>query len=595
MRILGKLLVGLLASVGFMVIVLVGVIIYLAVQADGVSTQAAKPPDNMVLSIDLDAGLAEGQSGPDFSSFGLSRQTSLKDAIVALRRAKDDDRVKGVVATISGQSLGLAQIQEIRDVLEEFHDSGKPSFLFSETIGELSNATPAYYLASAFEEIWLQPSGGIGLTGLAVQMPFFKDLLDRIGVRANVVQRYEYKSLAENLTNTEMSEPNREALDALFGSIFDQIVSGIAQARSLEQSEILQLMSNGPLLAQEALEGGLVDRLGYRDEYDQALEDMFDEAEQVSIGRYLNFGLPDGSMKAERRVALIHAVGPIQRGEADDSPFASQAIIGSETLSAAIRSASENNDIDAILLRIDSPGGSYVASDTVWREVIKARETDKPFVVSMGNTAASGGYYIAMAADRIFAMPGTITGSIGVIVKKLVLEEAFDKLDINWTTLTYGENGAMFSATQDFSEAEWDRMNRTLDAIYEDFTTKAADGRSMPLEDMQRVARGRVWSGSDAQRAGLVDELGGLGDAIDHTKEAIGLDRDDLVQLVPYPPPKDPFEALRDALEDGGLPFGLQSAVKLLLDISTFVNTYIGPYTQSPDAAVLYAEPIVIR
>ena len=595
MRILAKIFVGILASLGFLVLTITGLLAYFAFSSDGIPIQASKPPESMVLSLDLDAGFTEGQVGPDWSAFGLSGQTSFQDAIIALRRARNDDRVKAVIATISGQSLGLAQIQDIRSAVTALRESGKSTLLYSETIGELGTATPAYYLASAFEEIWLQPSGGVGLTGLAVEQPFLKDFLDRIGVRANVVQRYEYKSAAENLTNTEMSEPNREALDTLFGTIFDQIVRGIATSRSISEDDVHKLMKEGPLMAQEAFDGQLVDRLAYRDEFEQDLDDRYKEAKRVSINQYLRYGLPDDSIKAEHSIAMIHAVGPIQRGESDGGPFTNRAVIGSETLASAIRSAVEDEDIEAVLMRIDSPGGSYVASDTVWREVIKARETEKPFIVSMGDTAASGGYFIAMAADTIFAQPGTITGSIGVIVNKLVFEDAFENLDINWTTLTYGDNGAMFSVTRDFNETELSRLNRTLDTIYDDFTSKAAEGRDMPVEDMRRIARGRVWSGEDAQRIGLVDKLGGLSDAIDHTKVAIGLTPDDLVRLVPYPPPKDPFDTLREMLEQGSLPFGLQNALRVLMTVSETFDTWIGPFVRGPEAGVLYATPVVIR
>lgn len=595
MRVLGKIFVGLLASLGFLVMLLTGIFVYLAASGDGLGRKVAQAPDSMVLSLNLDSGFAEGGSGPDLAAFGVPNQISLQDAIIALRRARNDDRVQAVTATISGQSLGLAQIQDMRDAIAFFRESGKPALIYSDTIGELGNATPAYYLASAFEEIWLQPSGGVGLTGLAIEQPYFKNFLDDLGIRANALQRYEYKSAMENFTETEMSEPNKEALDALFGSIFNQIVDGIAAARSLTADGVKQQMANGPLIAQEALAANLVDRLAYRDEFEDRVDKEFGEAKHVSIGRYLSYGLPDDTQSAEQSIALIHAVGPIQRGKSDDSPFGGSSSIGSETLANAVRSAAENDDIEAILLRVDSPGGSYVASDTIWREIVKAREGGKPIIVSMGNTAASGGYFIAMPADTIFAQPGTITGSIGVIASKVVFEGAFDKLGINWSTLTYGENGDIFSPARDFDEQELARLNRTLDAIYDDFTTKAAMGRDMPVEDMHEIAKGRVWSGEDAQRIGLVDELGGLSEAIDHTKVAIGLTPDDLVRLVRYPPPRDPFESLLEALEEGVLPFGLNGALELLLSVSEKVNSWVGPYARGPEASVLYATPLVIR
>lgn len=595
MRTIGKFFVGILASLGFVVLLSIGVLIYLFLNADGFSQKAQQAPDTIILSLNLDAGFSEGRSGADFSTFGVSTQTSLQDAVIALRRAADDDRVKAVVATISGQSLGLAQTQEIRDALAKFRTSGKQTLVYSDTLGELSNATVAYYLASAFDQIWLQPSGGVGLTGLAIEQPYLKGFLDNLGIRANALQRYEYKSAAENLTDNEMSAPNKEALDALFGSIFEQLVTGIATSRGVTPDQIEQLMANGPLTATEALGGNLVDRLAYRDEFEQKLEDDYEDGKRVSISSYLSFADPSDSRVAERSVAVIHAVGAIQRGKADDNPFSGASSVGAETLAKAIRDAAEDEDINAILLRVDSPGGSYVASDTIWREVIRAKERGKPFIVSMGNTAASGGYFIAMDADTIFAQPGTITGSIGVIVNKLVFEGTLEKLDINWSTLTYGENGDIFTIARDFNEAELGRMNRTLDVIYDDFTTKAAAGRDMPIEDMRAIAKGRVWSGVDAQRIGLVDRLGGLSDAIDHTKVAIGLTTDDLVRLVPYPAPKDPLQSLLEALENGSLPFGLRSAIEGLLKISATLNTWLGPYTRGPEASVLYAAPVIIR
>ncbi|MBT5567356.1 MAG: signal peptide peptidase SppA, partial [Rhodospirillaceae bacterium] len=253
MRIIGKILVGILASLGLSVLVLSGFSIYFLMNTDGLSNQATAPPENMILSLNLDAGFSEGRSGPNLTSFGVAGRASLQDAVIALRRAGTDDRVQAVVANVSGQSLGLAQVQEIRDAVAVFRESGKPALLYTDTLGELGNATTTYYLATAFEEIWLQPSGGVGLTGLAIEQPFLKGFLDKLGIRANALQRYEYKSAAENFTNTEMSEPNKEALDALFGSIFEQLVDGIAEARGISTNDVEKLMAEGPLLAQEAM------------------------------------------------------------------------------------------------------------------------------------------------------------------------------------------------------------------------------------------------------------------------------------------------------------------------------------------------------
>ncbi|MDG2244206.1 MAG: signal peptide peptidase SppA [Rhodospirillaceae bacterium] len=596
MRIIGKILVGILTTIGLSFLVLSGFFIYFLTKTDSLPNQARTQPESMILSMNLDAGFSEGRSGPNFAPFGVSGQVSLQDAVIALRRASKDDKVQAVTATISGKSLGLAQVQEIRDAVVNFRASGKPALLYSDTLGgELGNATTIYYLATAFDEIWLQPSGGVGLTGLAIEQPFLKEFLDKIGVRTNTIQRYEYKSAAEIFTNSEISGPNKEALDTLFGSIFEQIVEGISKARQISGNEVQRLMASGPLLAQEAMDGGLVDHLAYRDEFDKSVEDSFEDGKNVSIRRYLSFGLPEETPEAEHSIAMIYAVGAIARGQSEDNLFGGNSGIGGDTLAKAVRDAAEDDNIDAIILRVDSPGGSYVASDTIWREVVRAKETGKPFVVSMGNAAASGGYFIGMPADTIFAQPGTITGSIGVISSKFVFKDSLEKLGINWSTLTYGENGDIFTPSRDFDKTELERVNRSLDAIYEDFTAKAAAGREMPVEDIHAVAKGRVWSGADAKRLGLIDELGGLSDAIDHTKVSIGLTPEDLVRLVPYPKQKDPLESILDSLEEGTLPFGLKSAIESLVNLTQTINTWVAPLARGPEAGVLYAPPLTIR
>jgi len=594
MKILGKLLLGVLASIGFFVVVSIGVGIYVVMRADTLARPAPLAPEKMLLALDLDEGFVEGATGRRLDGFSLRAHTTLQDALIAIRRAKDDPRVLGIVATLSDQALGLAQTQDVRDVIAEFRSSGKPALLFSETIGEGAPATAAYYLAAAFGEIWVQPSGNVGLAGIGIEQPFLKGLLDRLGVKASVIQRKEYKSAMENLTNERISPANREALEALLGSFFDQFVSGIAKDRNLDPAVVRRMIDKGPLLAQEALEARLIDKLGYRDEFKAAIEQRVPDAEQVTIGRYLAFAPPKGRPEPKKRVAMIHAVGEIVRGR-DDDPFSSGERVMSETMAEAVADAAEDSEIDAILIRIDSPGGSYVASDTIWREIVRAKEK-KPVVVSMGNTAASGGYFLAMAADRIFAQPATITGSIGVIFAKFVFAGAFDKLDINWDRIMFGESAGMFSSTQDFSAKELGRLNEMIDAAYADFTAKAAQGRGRDVAELERVARGRVWTGADALKAGLVDELGGLSRALDYTKEKLGLAVTDPVWLVPYPAPEDPWTALLRALQEGGLPFGLMNGVRALTEMAQRLAP-LGEAGRALDRSgvQLYADPVVVN
>ena len=567
MRFLGRLFVGIFASIGFMIVAAVGVGIYLAMSMEDSGPQMADVPDKMVINLDLDRELQEGPRR-GFDGFNFQHGMTHQNALIAIRRAKTDPRVVGMTATISGQAHGLAQTQDLRDVIADFRSSGKKAWIYAETIGEGTPATPAYYLASAFDSIWVQPSGNVGLAGIGIEQPFFKGLLDRVGVKANVIQRKEYKSAMENLTNDAISPANKEALSALLGSVFEQFVAGIAERRGISAAQVRQLVDKGPLLASEARDENLIDMIGYRDEFDEAVDDEFGAEDTVELAEYMGYPSPAGSPKATKRIAIVHAVGEIARGR-DDDPFSGGGSIASETMAEAIRDAADDENIGAIILRIDSPGGSYVASDTIWREVVLAKEK-KPVVVSMGNTAASGGYFIAMPADRIFAQPATITGSIGVIMGKLVFAGASDKLNINWERIAFGESAATFSAFKDFSPAELTRLNEMIDAAYSDFTTKAAQGRGRDVVDLEKSARGRVWTGADALTAGLIDELGGFGRAIDYTKEKLGV-ADQPVILVPFPKPEDPFKTLLRAFEGGDLPFGLMSTIKVIMETAAAI------------------------
>lgn len=588
MRLIGKILLGILASVGFSVILLMAAGLYLVTQIDG--TTPVRVPEKFVLTLDLDKSLAEGGN----SRFTFGKVVTHQDALIAIRRAKDDPRVVGISATISQQAHGLAQTQELRDVLAEFRASGKPSWIYAETIGEGTPATSAYYLASVFEQIWMQQSGNVGLAGIAIEQPFFKGLLDRFGVKAQVIQRKEYKSAMENLTNSEISPANKEALTSMLGSFFDQFVTGISEQRSISKDDVRRLIDKGPLLASEALEAKLIDKIAYRDEFDSAAEIKFGTDETATLGEYMSYGLPAGTPAAKKRFAIVNAIGQVVRGKNED-PFGRNDMIASETTAEAIRDAANNSEIDAIIIRIDSPGGSYVASDTIWREVVLAK-AKKPVIASMGNTAASGGYFIAMAADRVFAQPATITGSIGVIMGKLAFGGAFEKLDINWDRIAFGESAGTFSAIREFTPEELARLNEMIDAAYADFTTKAAAGRGKEVSDLERHARGRVWTGADALAAGLVDEMGGLTRAIDYAKERVGAPLNEPVWLIPFPAAEDPWKALFDALEEGNLPFGLLSAIKSWMQlVETLAPIAAEVESRAAPGVRLYADPIVVN
>ena len=473
----------------------------------------------LILELDLTEGIAETRPADPVSAIAGRNRVVLPDVLDGLRRARDDNRVAVLVARLGGKSIGLAAVQELSRAITEFADAGKTTIAWAESFGEFSASNVQYYLATAFEKIWLQPSGDLGLTGIAVERIFLRGLLDKLGADFQVAKRQEYKSAAEQLTEARFSEPARQATERMTASINEQLVQAIAERRRLSRDKVSELIDAGPFLAARAQTEGLVDQLGYRDEvYTEARKLAGLDAMLVYIGRYQR-----GKALAERArttvtklpgsqepaVALIHATGPIRRGRSSRG-LVSGGSMGSDTIAGAIRAAAKHDQVRAILLRVNSPGGSYVASDTIWREVVRARAGGTPVVVSMSDVAASGGYYISMAADEIVAQPGTITGSIGVLTGKPVLGETLGRAGITSDRIAHGAHANMFSQLQPFSDGEWALVNDWLDHIYADFTGKVATGRGMTTEQVHEVARGRVWTGADALARGLVDELGGM-------------------------------------------------------------------------------------
>jgi protease-4 len=331
---------------------------------------------------------------------------------------------------------------------------------------------------------------------------------------------------------------------------FDQIVRGIAEGRDLEPAAVRGLIDRAPLTATAAHEADLIDGLRYRDEvYDEFAAPDGDEAPRLPAKRYLaRAGRPD---REGERVALIYGVGSIHRGRSGFGLVSGDPTMGADTVTAAFRAAVDDDAVRAILFRIDSPGGSYVASDTIWREVARARRYGKPVVVSMGNVAGSGGYFVAMAADRIVAQPGTITGSIGVLAGKMLTADLWERLGINWDEIHEGRNAAMWSATRDFSPAQWTQVQTFLDTIYADFTTKVAEGRGLTAAEVEQAARGRIWTGAAAQKLGLVDALGGLTVALDAIRELLAMSPDAPIDIEVFPRPRTLPELLMARLSGG--------------------------------------------
>jgi protease IV len=482
----------------------------------------------LILELDLTDGIAEGPVADPVSAFMSRHKLRLSDALEGLRRARQDDRVRALVVKVGGSRIGLARVQEIREAIGAFRETGKLTVAWSESFGEFTGGNVPYYLATAFDRIYLQPSGALGLTGVSVEQIFLHDALAKLGVGFQSAKRHEYKSAADNLTERGFTGPTREAAERLAVSIAEQITSAIAERRGKTAEQARALLDRGPFLADDALAEGLVDALGYRDEvYAEVRKEAGADAILQYVGRYQRaHALTQRARKLpnprEHFVAVIHASGPIRQGRSGRSPLGGNSI-GSDTVSAALRSATTDDRVRAVLLRVNSPGGSAVASDTIWREVVRTRAAGKPVVVSMGDVAASGGYYIAMAADVIVAQPGTLTGSIGVIMGKPVLEEAFERAGITTDAVSVGRGANMFAPARPFSADDWQRINAWLDAIYRDFTQKVASGRRMTAEQVHEIARGRVWTGADAAQNGLLDELGGMAAAAEIARRRAGL------------------------------------------------------------------------
>jgi protease-4 len=534
---MSKLIVRSLAILGALWLIGLVIVLIFVIGSKG------RVPSRTILEANLEQPLAEDIPETPSAKLMLTDRHTLRDVVDAIDRGAGDDRVVGMVANIGAAPMGLAQVQEIREAVERFRAHKKFAVAYSETFGEFGPGNSAYYLATAFDQIYLQPSGDIGLTGIILESPFIKGTLGKLGLTLHGDHRYEYKNALNFYTETKYTAPHKEAMTAIMTSWFNQMKEGICQARQIVPDKFQALVDAGPYLGQEAVTAKLVDGVAYRDAvYDQVKKKGGDGAELLYLDKYLDrAGRPH---QRGKNIALVFGVGAVTRGKSDYDPVQGSQNMGSDTVAGAIRAAAADKDVKAILFRVDSPGGSYVASDAIWREVVQARKAGKPVIVSMGNLAGSGGYFVAMAADKIVAQPGTITASIGVLGGKMLTSGLWDKLGLSWDEVHQGSNATMFTGTHDYTPAEWARFQAWLDRVYVDFTGKVADGRKLPKEKVLAIAKGRIWSGQDAKNLGLIDELGGYDTALKLAKKAAGVPEADDVKIVVYPKPKTLLQSL---------------------------------------------------
>ena len=592
-RFLFRILLGLFAIVGGVVVILA---VGSAVAWRYFPTVEHRVPNEVVLTLDLADGITErGASGPlAWTSFG--KALTVRDLVQGLDAAGRDARVKGLVAHLGNGDLAMARAQEIRDAVQAFRQHGKFAIAFAESFGESGNGNTHYYLATAFDEIWLQPSGEIGLTGVRIESPYFKSALDSLGIVARIGQREEYKGAMDPLTNASMPAPVRENYQRLVDSWVEQMAAGIAEGRKMDPAAARALIDRGPFLAGEAQKERLVDHLGYWDEADKAAKDRFGaDVAQMTVANYAGSLTPPADAP---QVALVYGLGPVQLSGGKPNPLFGDVSMGSAAVSGALRDAADDAGVKAIIFRVDSPGGSYVASDAIWREVKRAADKGKPVIVSMGDVAASGGYFVAAAARKIVAQPGTITGSIGVVSGKVVLTDLWTKLDVAWDGVQAGANADVESENHDYSPDGWNRLQQELDQVYADFLSKVASGRNMPVERVHDVAKGQVWTGADAKAKGLVDELGGFATALKLARDAAGLAPDAEVRLVEFPPPPSGFEALRKLLEAGTASEGAAGEARALSRLARIlepVARVLAPALDGTDAHDLELPAIAPR
>jgi len=534
-----RFLIGSLAVVGALAIALV---VGLAIGGYWFSRSFGGPPElpgRMVLTLDLRPSLPEAEVLDPLAALGGTPTLELGELVLALERAAADPRVAGLLARLDATSHGFAVAQELRDAVGRFAAGGRFASAWADSFGELAPGNEGYYIATAFDEIALQPGGMLGLTGLIAEVPFIRPLLDRLGIEPAIVRRSDYKTALDFATERGLTPAHAETLNSLLDTLYGELVAAIAAGRGLAAEAVERLIDGGPHDAAAALGQGLVDRLAYRDEVEQeALAAAGGGAELVPVATYAEATADDATDPAAV-AALIVGQGMIERGSAGFDQ-----LIGADDLALALDQAREDDAIDAVVLRLDTGGGSAVGSETVGRAVQLLREAGKPVVVSMGNAAASGGYWIAMGASHIVAQPATLTGSIGVIAGKPVLAEAWAALGVNWAAVERGRNAGFLSLNRPFDSLGRERLEASVDSLYQRFKLGVAEGRGLSLAAVEALAQGRVWLGAQALERGLVDELGGLAEARAAAGRLLALAPEDALELRRYPPPPSRLERL---------------------------------------------------
>ena len=575
------LIVGLMLN--FVFFGLIGAIAVMASRGD-----AAVPP-NTALVLHLQGGVpeyVETEMPPFLPGADQTDSPTLLGIVQALRQAAGDDNVKALVLRCGGSGAGWAKAQEIRWAIQEFKESGKPVWAFLAMAGRED-----YYIASLADRVVIQPESFLGLSGLHLEVMFFKGALDKLGIKADLIRTGKYKSAGEPFSREEMSPEWREVLNTMLDEFYSQLLEGLSEARGQDSEHWRALLDEGPFDSDDALERGLVDDLLDEEEFFEALEEEL-ESEELRRLSAKSYAQRANRAVSGPTIALMHAVGSIVSGESSADPFTgAPTTLGSETFSAQLKRLRNDERIAGVILRIDSPGGDAVASEQMLRAV-RRLSAEKPTVVSMSNMAASGGYYIASAPDvPIVAYPGTYTGSIGVITVHINLRELYDKLGISKESISRGRFAGMFTDYRALTDEERSKVREYVDSIYETFLRRVAEGRDEDANSIREVAEGRVWIGSQAAENGLVDQLGGYGVAIDLLKAAAEIEEDADVRIVSYPP--------RRSLLDAMFSRGRRSVLARLLEPPAFLGsranwTEVAGWLERLEGGAMYMAPFTM-
>lgn len=488
-----------------------------------------------VLVLDLSGAIEEQKAPGAWGATVGSDITVLHQILSAIDAAKNDARITGVVAKVSNPGGNWAKLEEIRAHLADFASGGKPAICFLS--GDF-NRNREYYVATGCKQIWLMPSSPLAISGFMTESQFYRGIFDKLKIYPDFYHIAEYKTAANQYTEKKYTPAHREMAESVMRSTYGLYTGAVAKARKLEPAEVDKLLQQGPFLPEEALKSKLVDRLAYYDEVQQFFRDKNQEWRPVGLEKYVKQLRPQGFDK----IAVVHATGTIIVGESMWTPF-SGFLLGSDSVAADLRSAANDASIKSIILRVDSPGGSSVASEIIRREVQLAQKK-KPVVVSMSDLAGSGGYWIAMTANRIVADAGTLTASIGVVFGKMNIAGLYEMVGLSSDHLTTSDNATFLWPEQNFTPAQRESVQKLMNKIYFDFTHGVADGRRMKVEDVNKIGKGRVWTGEQAKGLGLVDEIGGFTRAVAIARELGHIDTGAKVQLVHYPREKSFFESI---------------------------------------------------